>query len=233
MATSVVRSSSGSAGCHLTAAVPAWPSGYRRGVPTLTVRSGVRADLPAAVGVLGRAFQAEPVYQWLLPDPDRRRRRLAGLIRTSLVHVHTGPDSWEVATAGGQVVGVSIWDPPGHRGPGPLRRVRTLPGRIRAVGHRLDRLAELGAVLSSVRPAEPHWYLDHLAADPDVPRCGAGSALLASGLARADAAGVGVYLECRTGNIDYYRRVGFELRDQVVVGAGALRVSTMWRSPPR
>jgi ribosomal protein S18 acetylase RimI-like enzyme len=213
--------------------VPAPAASYRPGVPTLIVRPGGRADVPPAAGVLGRAFQVEPVYHWLLPDPEQRRRRLPGLMRTNLRHLHTGPGACEVATRDGRIVGVAIWDAPGHRGPGALRRALALPGRIRAAGGRLDRWAEVGRRLGAAHPEQPHWYLDHLAADPGVPRCGAGSALLASGLARSDAMSVGTYLECKAENVAYYRRAGFAPHGEVTIAPGVLSVSTMWRPPPR
>ena len=196
------------------------------------VRAGGRADRVVAAALLGRAFQAEPVYEWLLPDPAQRRRWLPVLLRSNLAYLHRGPGSFEVATADGHIVGAAIWDGPNDRGAGPLRRAQAWPGRFRAVAGRLGRLAQVATALAAVRPAEPHWYLDHLGADPEVPRCGAGSALLAAGLARADAGRVGTYLECKAANVDYYRRVGFELRDEVLVDPGRLTVLTMWR-PPR
>ncbi len=58
---------------------------------------------------------------------------------------------------------------------------------LRATGARMPALAELGAGLEAARPAEPHWYLFHLAADTDTQGGGIGSALLAAGLARVDA----------------------------------------------
>ena len=196
------------------------------------VRAGGRADRRVAAAVLGRAFQVEPVYEWLLPDPAQRRRWLPVLIRSNLSYLHRGPGSFEVATVDARLVGAAIWDGPSHRGAGRLRQLQAWPGRFRAVGGRLGRLVQVAAALAAVRPSEPHWYLDHLGADPEVPRCGAGSALLAAGLARADAARVGAYLECKPANVAYYRRSGFELRDEVVVDPGRLTVLTMWR-PPR
>ncbi|HVH23542.1 MAG TPA: GNAT family N-acetyltransferase [Pseudonocardia sp.] len=196
------------------------------------VRAGTRSDLAGAVDVLGRAFQVEPVYEWLWPDPAQRRRRLPVLLRANLIHLHRGPASFDVATMEGRIVGVSIWDGPTHRNAGRLRRALAWPGRARATSGRLDRLTRVSAALAAVRPVEPHWYLDHVGADPDVPRCGAGSALLAAGLARAEGARVGTHLECKAANVDYYRRFGFEVRDEVVVVSGRLTVLTMWRGDP-
>lgn len=197
------------------------------------MRAGTRADRPAAVALLGRAFQAEPVYEWLLPDPERRRRRLPVLLRANLTHLHRASGSIQVATLDGRIAGAAIWDPPGHPRPGPVRRALAWPGQVRALGPRLPRLARVATVLGAAHPAGPHWYLDHLGADPDLPRRGVGGALLAAGLAGADATGVGTYLECKEGNVGYYRRFGFELRDEVVVDPGRLTVLTMWRPPPR
>jgi ribosomal protein S18 acetylase RimI-like enzyme len=196
------------------------------------VRAGAAADLPAAVEVLGRAFQSEPVYEWVMPDPIRRRARLPSLLRSNVTHLHRGPGSFTVATANERIVGAAIWDGPQERRPGTLRRAMAWPGRARAVGVRLPRLTAVGRALAAHRPAEPHWYLDHLGADPQVPRRGAGTALLDAGLARADAARVGTYLECKAGNVGYYRRFGFELRDEVEIVTGRLSVLTMWRPPP-
>jgi ribosomal protein S18 acetylase RimI-like enzyme len=196
------------------------------------VRVGVPADRPVAAEVLGRAFQTEPVYEWLMPQPARRRRRLPVLLRANLTHLHRGPGSFDVATVDGRIVGASTWDGPMHRRTGRLRRTRAWPGRAWSVGGRVDRLTRVSRALAAVRPAEPYWYLDHLGADPDMPRCGAGSALLAAGLARADADRVGTYLECKAGNVDYYRRFGFEVRDEVQIVPGRLAVLTMWRPRP-
>ena len=41
--------------------------------PAVTVREATRADRRAVRDVLGAAFQVEPVYVWLFPDPARRR----------------------------------------------------------------------------------------------------------------------------------------------------------------
>jgi ribosomal protein S18 acetylase RimI-like enzyme len=172
---------------------------------------------------------------WLLPDPDRRRRRLPCMLRAALTALtaHDGPGACQLAALGSRIVGAAIWDPPGHRGRGPWRRARVRATRLRALGPSgLRRMAVLGERLGAVRPAEPHWYLDHLGADPGVPRCGAGSALLSAGLARADADGVASYLECKAGNVAYYRRFGFEQRDEVALDRGRLVVLTMLRPPP-
>ncbi|MFC3613116.1 GNAT family N-acetyltransferase [Lutimaribacter marinistellae] len=54
------------------------------------------------------------------------------------------------------------------------------------------------------------WYLSILGLDPSVQGQGKGSALLAPVLARADAAGVGCYLETFTPrNMRFYQRLGF------------------------
>ena len=84
--------------------------------------------------------------------------------------------------------------------------------------------------LRKVHPKEPHWYLILLAVDPPWQRRGAGSMLVEHGLAFADAAGVGAYLETqKEENLAYYRRFGFELVDTLRPLPGGLPYYTMWR----
>ena len=119
-------------------------AGYRRRRGIAAVRAGTRADLPAAAGVLGRAFQAEPVYEWLLPDPGRRRRRLPVPAAHQPDPPAPRPRLVRVATVDGRIVGVAIWDGPrraragpsaagaGLAGPGPRGRAAGSPaGRSR------------------------------------------------------------------------------------------------------
>ena len=55
-------------------------------------------------------------------------------------------------------------------------------------------------------------------------------ALLDDVLMRADAAGLGVYLESsNNANDRRYERLGFELRESIPVAEGRPPVSTMWR----
>jgi ribosomal protein S18 acetylase RimI-like enzyme len=199
-------------------------------MPDLAVRTADRDDHTEITAVLGRAFQVEPVYHWLFPDPAVRARRVGPLIGTMLRHLHRRLGLTEVAMVDGAIVGAAVWDRPGTVGPPDWRIAFALPGMLRAMGRELPRLVRLGEVMERARPAEPHWYLSHLGADPERQRSGVGSALLRSMLPRSDADGTPAYLECSDANVGYYERFGFAVRDTVVVDE-TLSCRAMWRIP--
>ena len=196
----------------------------------LEIRTAAKGDHARISTVLGRAFQVEPVYQWLFPDPAVRARRLGLLLGTFVRHLHAGLGTVEVATADGTIVGVALWDGPGATDPGSLRTLRALPGMFLATRGKLLKLAMLGSKLDGFRPTEPHWYLSHLGADPDRQARGVGTALLRERLAPCDAAGLPAYLECKPSHVGYYERFGFQVRNEVVVDE-TLSMLAMWREP--
>lgn len=62
-------------------------------------------------------------------------------------------------------------------------------------------------------PREPHWSLAVIGADPAARGQGHGAALLRSGPAKADAAGLPVYLESsKPSNLPFYEHFGFTVR---------------------
>ena len=86
-------------------------------------------------------------------------------------------------------------------------------------------------LISKHHPREPHWYLQTLSVEPASQRRGIGTALIEPGLERADADGVGAYLETqRRDNIPYYERFGFELTDEISLHDSP-PLWLMWREP--
>ena len=201
----------------------------------MRVREAVSADRTQVSAVLGRAFQVEPVYRWLFPDPRQRARVLTPLMHTFTWQMHHGNGTVEVAAVEGRagiplVAGAAVWDRPGAVALGGLQTLRALPGLLRATGRRMPKLAHLGEVLERARPDRPHWYLFHIGADPDRQAGGVGTALLRARLAVCDAERQPAYLECCDANVGYYRRFGFEVHDTVQIDA-ELFSRTMWREP--
>jgi GNAT superfamily N-acetyltransferase len=202
--------------------------------PGVRVRPGTRADRRAVGAVLGDAFQVEPVYAWLFPDPAQRRRRLGRLLRTVVERMHRDFGVVQVAELPerpGEVVGVALWDAPGAVGAGTSPALGALPGLLRATGRRMPELARLGAPFEAARPREPHWYLSHLGIAPAHQGRGVGGALLRAMPPVHD--GRPAYLECRPALVPFYARYGFAVSGQVVVDP-TLSATTMWRSaaPP-
>jgi ribosomal protein S18 acetylase RimI-like enzyme len=145
---------------------------------------------------LGHAFDADPLFTYLVPDAARRARFLpwyAGAIirlgrRVGVVDAAT-------VTPGAGVAGVAVWLQPGHTTPplSALVRARLLPGlplRLGPAGFvRYVRFAWAAEGLHRRTVPGPHWYLLLLGVDPARQRKGLGTALVRAGLARAAGCG--------------------------------------------
>jgi len=180
-----------------------------RGARTRSGRSG-------AGSVLSRAFQADPLLSFLIPDPGKRARATPRFMRSILVDARPFDEVW-VASDGADIAGVAAWLPPGAYPRGVWRSttgvLRELPS-----GHHLGRRFVAGMRLyaaidkAHAQVAGPHWYLASLGCDPPWQRRGVGSALLEPVLARADGDGVLAYLETsKFDNVAWYGRHGFEV----------------------
>ena len=82
--------------------------------------------------------------------------------------------------------------------------------------------------VGKLHPQTPHYYLEYLGVEPALQGQGLGSHLLAELTRRADAAGVGCYLETATQrNVALYQRFGFEITThKEIIGLPAW---FMWR----
>jgi ribosomal protein S18 acetylase RimI-like enzyme len=166
--------------------------------------------LGEASAVLARAFQDDPAWGWVLPNPRRRAALLPWLFQTGFEIADA-----EVWTIEGDLVGVARWLPPGqpnvHVG-AMLRALVATPLRVREA---TNRFFAYGRAVESFRARavpEPHWYLAGIGVDPPFQRRGMGSALLAKGTDAADAAGLPCALLTNSErNLDFYRRRGFEV----------------------
>jgi ribosomal protein S18 acetylase RimI-like enzyme len=175
--------------------------------------------LGEASAILARAFQNDPAWVWLIPDPERRRRLLPWLFRVGFDV--TAADVW---TTSGVLRGAARWLPPG-RPPmrvGPtLKALVTTPFRL---GSAIAPFLAYGRAVESLRAEampDPHWYLAGIGVEPSAQRRGVGAALLEPGLSAATRAGLpAVLLTNNEVNLPFYERHGFEVvrRDQTPKG---------------
>ncbi len=137
------------------------------------VRRVVPADVETLVEVLARAFDDDPVPQWLFRG-DRRRRR--GLRRFFAIQLrHTYLERGEVYTTQ-ELAGAAMWSPPGRARPGWRDLVRLVPVMpyLTGLGRDTPEAARLLSAVDAARPEEPHWYLATLGTDPDASAHGRG-----------------------------------------------------------
>ena len=192
------------------------------------VRTAVAADVPALTAMLVRAFDDDPVSNFMFAGAKRRRLGLHSFFTSQLRrqymrlgHVYTTED----------LSGAALWGPPSRKRSGILELVQLLPTAPFLVSPHAVQALKLLLKVEGLHPTEPHWYLFTLGTAPERQGQGVGSALLRSMLAHVDEAGEPAYLESsKEENIPLYSRFGFEVIDEVQ-SQGGPTIWRMWREP--
>lgn len=179
--------------------------------------------------VLGDAFHDDPVWQWVTPDPHRRRRHLGSafgqLLRSRIPAGHV--------LTNGDLSGTALWAAPDRWRMNARENARMALPMARAIGPMsvLPRLRTL-SVIDQHHPREPHWYLTIIGASPDRRGQGIGSALMEPMVGRCDEEGMPAYLESsKEENLAFYHRFGFEVTGELSIHPDCPPMWTMWRDP--
>lgn len=171
---------------------------------------------------MARAFEYEPNFEFVLPDPSRRASVLPWIFGRSVAALAARLGEAFTTEAG---EGGAFWIAPGrHVGFLAAARAGMLEAPFRMGLGGAGRFARLGSRIDGVRLAqvsEPHWYLMALGVDPSRQRFGIGGALLRPILDRADRSGVACYLETfAERNLAFYARHGFRVCAEDAVPGG-------------
>jgi ribosomal protein S18 acetylase RimI-like enzyme len=179
------------------------------------------AGQEAVVALLVEAFADDAAVRSIYPGEAEYRRHFPGFL---LAFGGRAFEAGTVDVAGEH--GAALWFPPGVEPDGAAieaHLVETVPEARLAV------LAEGMAVQGAMHPEAEHWYLPWIGVVPAARGRGLGGAVLAKGLARADAAGMPAYLEATSPrNARLYARHGFAATGTVAV-AGYPAIIAMWR----
>lgn len=198
---------------------------------TTPVAAPVTDDATAArvADVLGDAFLADPVLEWVLRGSDRQRR-LTGLFASFVATARRRPGSLVLLA---DDAAASVWLPPGGWHAGLLEQARSLPAGARAVRTGAVRGLRVEAVMARAHLAEPHWYLHAVGARVAAQGTGVGPAVVQPVLDRCDDAGLPAYLESSNPrNYGFYERHGFVRTGLLPVPAGCPPLMG-FRRPPR
>ncbi|MGW1123807.1 MULTISPECIES: GNAT family N-acetyltransferase [unclassified Streptomyces] len=182
------------------------------------------SDVPALAGVLASAYAEDPVWSWLMPrDRDRRLRLLF------TAHLAQQVPAGRVWTDGDRTV-AAVWAEPGAWKLPASYLLRNAGTLLRAARTQLPRTAGRLLALEHRHPARPaHWYVEYIGTHADARGTGRGSVVLGGLLERADADGRPVFLESSNSrNLTFYRRHGFEVREEMTFRSGPPMWS-MWR----
>ncbi|MFI7318618.1 GNAT family N-acetyltransferase [Streptomyces venezuelae] len=185
------------------------------------------ADDAAAIGrTLALAFDDDPMMRWFFPDAATREAGLGRYFATLLTRQYVRHGLCERTSAA-----ASFWVPPGAQDKA-VPDAETLAELSEILGDRAPLFRDAVAAAAGHGPQEPHWYLAVLGADPAAQGQGHGAALLRSGLARADEAGVPVYLESsKEANLPVYEHFGFTVLGEVRLPGGGPVLWAMRRAP--
>jgi len=196
----------------------------------MRIRKANLSDVDRLVPSLARAFDDDPLVNWIVRQDDKREHGFDALFSTCLRTLSLPHD--EVLTSK-DCVGGALWYPPGKTRIGPIQQLALLPNLIRVAGLRgLKRIISVMDTLDKVHPNEKHYYVQFIGVDPDHQRQGIGGALMQPILERCDREGCGAYLEnTQEANFAFYERHGFSITQEVDLGRGGPSVWPMWRDP--
>lgn len=178
----------------------------------LSTERSPRTAAPAEAGPLGAAlaaaFEHDPVLSWLMPDRQRRLRRLERFFELELRHVVL--PSGRAWTVDGSP-GVSLELPPG-RWRMPIRaQVAHGPAFARVFGSRLPHAFGFITTMERRHLREPHYYIPYIGVAPAAQGQGLGTTLMRPTLDRCDRERLPAYLEATSErNAVLYERLGFE-----------------------
>lgn len=202
------------------------PIVYKSG--SITVRKASILDLPALAKMLARAFDDDPMTNWMCLQDRHRTERIITSMNLGLQlaipfgEIYTNQDG----------TGAAGWFPPGNTGIGFREVLMLTPRGIRVTGvkHGIS-VFIVGIIIQKRRPKIPHWYLNILGTDPSLQGKGIGCALLQPILNRCDQDRLPAYLETQERNVRFYEHRGFEVKERIKLSYGAPDCFCMLREP--
>lgn len=183
-------------------------------------------DAPPISRTLARAFDDDPMMRWFFPDDASRETALGRYFSTLFTrqYVHHGVCERTEAAA-------AFWVPPEAQAKA-VPDAETVQELQNILGDRAPLFRDAVETAAQHAPQEPHWYLAVIGADPAAQGQGHGTALLRSGLAKADRAGLPACLESsRPSNLRFYEHFGFTVREELRLPGGGPVLWAMWREP--
>ncbi|MFE6834049.1 GNAT family N-acetyltransferase [Streptomyces sp. NPDC057705] len=175
---------------------------------------------------LARAFDDDPMMRWFFPDDSSREASLGSYFTTLFTRQYVSNAVCEFTEAA-----AAFWVPPEAQAKA-VPDAETIQQLRDILGDRAELFGAAVEAAAQHTPREPHWYLAVIGADPAAQGTGQGAALLRSGLAKADAAGLPACLESsKAANLPFYQHFGFTVREEVRLPGGGPTLWAMRREP--
>jgi GNAT superfamily N-acetyltransferase len=193
-------------------------------------RIATEADYDAAVETIVQAFDADPLWSWMFPDPRKRADQHATIFGLYVESALPNEGVWmtdEHASA------VAVFTRPGEQELSERAEARLEPFITETLGdHAPAALKTLERFEAAVPQGRPFYYLSLLGTRTDSRGQGLGMGLLAELVAEADRDGQPTYLESTNpDNNPRYERLGFKAQSRFSTPDELHTVTTMWREP--
>lgn len=187
-------------------------------------------EIDRVTEMMARAFDDDPVVNYLVKQDERLSQRVRRFMRLALVPLTFRYGETYVSDG---FEGAAYWNPPGGRPTGRWNDLRLLPRLVRVAGTAgLPRAVEAFELMERKHPTEPHYYLFAMGVDPPMQGRGIGTKLMAPVLERCDREGVPAYLESTNArNLPLYERHRFSVVEEVALPKGGHPIWPMWREP--
>lgn len=198
--------------------------------PYSAIRPADESEHGTVVSVLVEAFTHDPLVRWLFPEAAERGR-LQALFHGSQL-AHPAAEAYVAGDGDGAAVWLAL---DAGQAPHDERPVPATAGEEPSFGASGARLWALGEALATRHPiVKAHLYLPCMGVVARWQGAGIGSAMLRHRLERADADGIGAYLEASSPRSRaLYQRHGFEDLGAPVRVADSPPLWPMWRPPSR
>ncbi|MFC9911173.1 GNAT family N-acetyltransferase [Streptomyces sp. NPDC127197] len=191
-----------------------------------TPKTATIDDAPLISRTLARAFDDDPMMRRLFPGDASREAGLGRYFTTIFTRQYVHHGVCERTEAG-----AAFWVPPEAQAKA-VPDAETIQELQNILGDRAPLFRDIVETAAKHTPQEPHWYLAVIGADPAAQGQGHGAALLRSGLAKADAAGLPACLESsKPSNLPFYEHFGFTVREELRLPANGPVLWSMWREP--
>lgn len=194
------------------------------------IRKASHADTDRLAVSLARAFDDDPILNWLIRKDNKRVQGMRSLFHTCISNLCLHHDHVFVTddlTAG------ALWYPPGKYKISLIKQLILGPKMIPAVRFTgLLRLASAMDKSGRQHPKDKYYYLEFIGVIPECRGTGAGAALMQPILDICDNEKCGAFLQCsKETNISFYKRFGFTVKGKIFLGKDSPPLWPMWRIP--
>lgn len=181
----------------------------------------LRTQLPSAAQALSNAFQDDPLYNFVVPNHDHRRRWLPVIKREVLRNTLPAGHTYVAIDAQRKILAVLALSPPG-KFPHPwwtnarlFWNVLLWPTPWCPTLSKVWPLRRYAATFDEIHYRRPHWYIDVVGVDAAYQGRGIGTLLIRHAITLAEQSQLPIWLETQTAsNVGYYESFGFRVTVQ-------------------